>query len=193
MGFWDSYDKEMVRQGYTSHSEFRPAGDKDEVEAETDIQAADCSCDEESGSGAANDCCERDAVRALQQGDFETALQKYVEALDHGNIRMLLKIADLLAVVAVYDKYERPYKIGSDWSRDYSLECALTFYMVGLIFPECESEAEEHLNLLQGQCSDEDDFRLMVQRVSDRIAESIGKDPIGFVRAILSQYQKTRS
>ena len=193
MGFWDSYNKEMVRQGYTSHSEFHASDDEVETGAENEASDIDFGRDDGSGSNSADDSCEMEAERAAGEGDFETALQKYFESLEHGNIRMLLKIADLFAVVALYDKYNRLYRIGSDRNRDYSLEFAVTFYMASLVFPECESEAEEHLTILQGQCSNEYEFQEMVQRVSDRLSESILKDPIGFVRAILSQYQKTRS
>ena len=192
MGFWDSYNKETVRQGYTSHSEFQ-SGFENETSPQDSIQGDDSTCYDEFGSETADDCYEIEAVQAINAGDFETALGKYLELLDHGNLRMLLKIADLLAIVAVYDKYNRPYRIGSDRDRDYSLECALTFYIASLIIPECESEAEDHLNILQRQCSEEYDFQIMVQRVSDRISESIRKDPIGFVRAVISQYQTTRS
>ena len=193
MGFWDSYNKEMVRHGYTSHSEFFVSDDEVESELEYEGLSTSVTSDDVVDLDPVCYLSEMETARAAEQGDFETAFQKYTEALDQGNMRMLLKIADLLAVAAVYDRYNRPYRIGSDKDRDYSLECALTFYMVSLIVPECESEAEDHLNILREQCSDEYDFQIMIQRVSDRISESILKDPISFVRAILSQYRKTRS
>ena len=193
MGFWDSYNKEMVRQGYSEHSRFGAFDDTEERKSERPRAVSRFKEEDASGPETDDDPHMAAAEQALARYDFETALEEYFAALEGGNIQALLKLADVIALITLYDRNDRPYEIGSNPNRDYSLEYAVTFYMTCLIFPECESEAKNRLGILHERCFPEYEFQMMLQRVGKRISDSIAQDPVGFVRSILTQYKHKRS
>ena len=190
MGFWNSYNKEMARQGLSPHH----ANDIDEESAfdtcQSEVPPRSRSVPHESSSPESEPDDDPDMIaarEAFEQGNFEAAANHYCDALVNGNLHAALPLADIYAIAALYDKNDQSYVLGSDPERDFILDFVITLYLFCSLLPEVESEAEAHLNAIQNRCTDEYQFQRMVQRIGNRIKQVIAEDPVGFVKAMMKQ------